>query len=187
MNGHSHLGTEGAQTRKNHNGIQRRATSREMPQLSHRGSSTTISNITGSCSSIDHDPSSPDFVESGPSSEQLKRRKDHNHKSTLTEHQYSSSPNFFSSSKDSLGVGSSGGKGGTSSSLMKLSERYDSSLSLYSVASLTSSSSGALLAGGGEDCRQEAAIMDLYILKQSSDFYHQLCVAWANIKIVSFL
>ena len=191
MNGHSqhtHLGTQNAQTSAIcHSAIQRRATevnSREMSQLGYRGSSTTLSSsahLAGSHSSISHIPSSsPELVESGHSSEQLKRRK--GHKSVLTEHQYSSSPNFFSGSNDNLGSSSISG----SSSLMKLSERQDSSLSLVSVASLTRSS-GALAAMGGDDCKQEAAVMDLYILKQSSDFYHQLCVAWVNVKIVSVL
>ena len=186
MNGHLQLGTEGIQTSKSHYGIQRQATeinSREMSKLSSSVMLSSSANLAGSCASINHSPSSPDFVESG---DQLKRRKDHSHKTALTEHQYSSSPNFFSSSNDSLGVGNSNsnGRGGTSSSLMKLSERHNSSLSLYSIASL-SGSSGALVAVGVEDCRQEAAVMDLYILKQSSDFYHQLCVAWVNVKIVS--
>ena len=204
--------TEAAQVSKSHNGIQRRATevnSREMSQLSRRGSSTVLSNsahLSGSRSSINHSPSSPDLkllVEDGPpSSEQLRRKKNHTNihtkSATLTKHQYSSSPNFFSGSTDSLG-GVSNGRGGTGSnnnSLMKLSERQDSSLSLFSVASWTGGSSntasGALAASaivgeGEQGCtgKLEAAVMDLYILKQSSDFCHQLCVTWVNVKIVS--
>ena len=161
-----------------------------------------LAHLAGSHSSINHSPSSPDLAENGaPSSEQLNKwRKNHvDHKSpalTLKHRQHSSSPNFFSSSTDSLagGGGGSNGRSGTtcyssSNNLMKLSGRQDSSLSLLSVASWTGGiNSGGVLASGGEEscaCKQEAAVMDPYILKQSSDFYHQLCIAWVNVKIVS--
>ena len=207
MDGHLQPGavTEGAQSSsKFHNDVN----SRETFECNRRGSSMMnySAHLTGSRSSINHSPSSPDVAENGtPSSEQLNKwRKNHmhvDHKSpalTLKHHQHSSSPNFFSSSTDSLGGGGGGGSNGRSGTTynnssssnnilsMKLSARQDSSLSLLSVASWTSGALGSI--SGGEEscaCKQEAAVMDLYILKQSSDFYHHLCVAWVNVKIVS--
>ena len=200
MDGHLQPGavTEGAHSSsKFHDDVN----SRETFELSRRGSlMMNSSHLAGSRSSTNHSPSSPDIAENGtPSSEQLNKwRKNHvDHKSpalTLKHHQHSSSLNFFSSSTDSLGGGGGGSNGRSESTYysssnnlsMKLSGRQDSSLSLLSIASWTG---GALASiSGGEEscaCKQEAAVMDLYILKQSSDFYHHHCVAWVNVKIVS--
>ncbi len=76
---------------------------------------------------------------------------------------------------------------------------YHSSLSLStstgaSTLSLPTSSSHSVLDQitssnlSGEDgplCDGERAVMDLYVLKQTTDFYHQLCRAWEDVKMVS--
>ena len=167
---HTHSGTKFAQ---NHV-LQRRATEITPRELSHMNqaggiSLKTLASTPRLAVSIDDSPSSsPELVDSRQTSKQLRRK----NRSVLTGHQYSSSPDFYAST-DTV-------NGGTS--LMKLSDKHGSSLSLSSVTSLSSSTT---VTSGNDDCKHEVAVMDLYILKQSSDFYHQFCVAWMNVKIVS--
>ena len=183
-----------AQTSQPHSSVQRRATdigTRETAQNFHKSSSRTLGNSTslaGSRQNIDHHSpsSSPELAENqthgtSRTPEQTKRK--HN-SSTLTKHQFSSSPNFFvnASNGSLLSNNGTGGSGATSDSLMKLSDKYDSTMSLLSVASM---GNGHAVSSDDECTKVELAVMDIYILKQSTDFYHQLCVAWVNVKIVS--
>ena len=173
MNGHTQHLEQSGQT---HNSF-RRTSDRKVTQGEHEGSSANLASsgcLASSLTVINHSPSSsPEAEDSAQTSEQVQR----SHKSVLTKHHYSSYPNFFNTSKESA-TSDAGGRG---VNFMKPSGGHDSMLSLWDVASTSTT-----VTQGGEDCAQwEAAVMDLYILKQSSDFYHQLCFSWVNVKIVS--
>ena len=53
-------------------------------------------------------------------------------------------------------------------------------LSLASTDRLSSSTA----CGSSTDKKTEMAVLDLYILKQNTDFYHQLCAIWKDFNIV---
>ena len=186
-NGHlsSYLGATFPQTNQHRKAVNRRAAeivSKDSLQSGHRGSFKNLSrssHLAGSSSKPSQSPSSSPELPDGHDvrvSEQLSTR---THKSSLSKHHYSSSPNFFPTSNEDLAVGGMT----TSASLMKLNDRQDSTLSLLSTVSTSTAQPGG---GDGECGKQETAVMDLYILKQSSDFYHHLCVAWTNFKIVNY-
>lgn len=92
------------------------------------------------------------------------------------QHHHSSSPDLYSSA---LSL-SSGGRNGLHHSSLSLSTAAGgSTLSLsttFSLSAMRSSSSDESLGG--------RAVMDLYILKHTTDFYQQLCRAWEDVKIV---
>ena len=173
INGHLHLGTAYGQSVQTHNSDKETAerNSKQQPQANPNDSSanlTGLAHLAGSLSGINHSPSSsPEMADSSTFSQSSKLPK-RKQKASLAKHHYSSSLNFFNTSNESGG-------------LLKFSEKYDSTLSLWSIASTS-----AVVEQRGDECvKHETAIMDLYILKQSSDFYHQLGVAWVNVKIVS--
>ena len=194
-NGHSHAHpgssnyAQSSQMSKCHISLQRRTTeisSMELAQANHGSNSRTLASsarLAGSLQSVDQSPSSsPELAEQCTSRTSKHTRRKHKNSALLTkQHQFSSSPNFFKASNDSLvSCSVNGSSAGGGVSMMKLYDRHDSTLSLLSVTSTTAST-----VEGDESTKQEMAVMDLYILKGSTDFYHQLYVAWMNIKIVS--
>ena len=69
------------------------------------------------------------------------------------------------------------------SSTLSLNDMKPLSSSSFSVASTDTSDSGTSSFGK----KTETRILDLYILKQNTDFYHQLCVTWEDFNIVRLL
>ena len=71
------------------------------------------------------------------------------------------------------------------SALDRDAEHGSSSLSLAS--SERGSVSSLVLKESSASDTGEYALMDIYILKHTTDFYHQLCVTWDNFKMVSVI
>ncbi len=104
-------------------------------------------------------------------------------------HHHSSSPDLYSSSL-SLSTANSRGRNGLYHSTLSLSTTTTgaSTLSLPTSASLSAFEGGGSLGLSGEERLlhgSERAVMDLYVLKQTTDFYHQLYRVWEDVKIVS--
>ena len=117
----------------------------------------THSELAASLNSICSATPSPDLSEISPLMVQ-------NHSKPPLYHLLPSSPDIFSSTL----------------SLNDMKPLSSSSLSLASTDRLNT------LDNGPSSFRKktETAILDLYVLKQNTDFYHQLCVTWEDFNIV---
>ena len=119
----------------------------------------THSELAASSNSICSTTPSPDLSETSS----LLMVQNHS-KPPLFCHHPVSSPNIFSST-------------------LSLNDMKPLSLSSFSVASTDTSDSGTSSFGK----KTETGILDLYILKQNTDFYHQLCVTWEDFNIVRLI